>query len=150
MIDDAAGVEDGGVFDGDVGANGCTGGNYDIFADASVAGEGRGGVNGVDEIDAGVGEGFGVLSSSAVFADGDDGAADAHGAESGCEREVAEDFDAVARGVFEVRVGVEEAGDVELMIVPEDVEDDAAVSAGADDDDFHSALKFISVKVYKR
>lgn len=140
VVDDTTGVEDGGILKRDMSANRCSCCNYDIFADTGVAGEDGGGVDGVDEIDAGGREAFGVLPAGDVVADGDDGAADALFAESRDEREVAEDFYAVTIGVFKAGVGIEKTRDVKLMVVAEDIQNNTTVTTSTNNNDFHEKL----------
>ena len=145
MIDDTAGVEDGGIFDTDVSANICTGGNYDVFTDLGVIGDTGGRVNGANEADTSLFQSFSIGLADPIVADGDDAAADAELGKFWYQRQVTQDLNIIDLAVMQSGAGIQEADDLKLMIAPEDVEHDAAVPASTDDNDFHVVGPIITV-----
>jgi hypothetical protein len=138
VIDDAPGVEDDRVLDANMCANICSCGNYDIFTDARGIGDGGGRMNRADETDTGFFEDFDIISTNAVVTNGDDDPANGQFGEARYKGDISEDLDIVDGFVVEGGIGIEEASDLELVVISEDVEDHAAMTTGTEDSNSHN------------
>ena len=137
MIDDAAGIEDGGIFDSNMCTNIYAGGNYDVFTDLSGAGHAGSGVDGADEVDAGLSQEGSIFLSDTVIANGYEGSADACFRQSLNYGKIAEYLDTVYGLLMQSWVGIDKAGYLKLMIIAEDIQYDSTVTAGTDYNYFH-------------
>lgn len=136
VVDDASGIEDDRVADLAMCANDYSGSDYDVTPEGSVVCEGSRGVDRIDQVQAIALDLSGEPPAHAVVADRDDDAGDVE-----FLGEAWKVVDKTAYGnsvdatAVDVGVIVEKGDDLVAAVLKKDVEDDAAVSPGAEDDD---------------
>ena len=154
MVDHAAGVENDGIADLAIGAHDHAGGDDDVASDGGVVGDGSGGVNRGDQADAALLDGSGEPAPGAVIADRDDNSLNIKRL-----RDLGQVVDApqyrhtVDAAAVNVRVRVEEPDDLVLARLEQDVQHDAAVTAGAEDQDTRHVMEWElrhSTELYRR
>ena len=115
VIDDASGIENGGVFNFDESANVGSGGDDDVFSDLGGVGDIRTGVYSGDEANPGVVKRFGIGIAYAIITDGDDRTSDSQFCELRDEGEVTQDFKPIHGFLVQSGVGIKKSRDFELM-----------------------------------